>query len=73
MALSGDDIGTIISSLTAAGVVGYDLSQGAPVSATIAPGGATLTQAGPAATQTTTFFWVIGIGLLLVLAWFLLK
>lgn len=71
--VSTDNTAALVGALTSAGVIGYDLSQGQTVSATLGPGGASLVQAGPASTQTTIFLVVLGLGLLLLLGYFFIK
>lgn len=69
---SPSDTAAVIGALGTLGIESYQLSQGQNVSTSLI-GGVPVIQSGAAATQSTVFLVVLGIGLLAVVAWFFLR
>jgi hypothetical protein len=61
--MNSSSIASIISGLTSASVVGYDISAGTPVSTTLGPGGAAITTTGAISQNTLVLFGIIAVAL----------
>jgi hypothetical protein len=69
---SANSLAGIVGAVGTLGIESYQLSQGDNVSTSLV-GGVPVIQSGAASTQTTLLFVVIGLGLVLVLAYFFLR
>lgn len=72
---TSSDTGTAsaITALGTLGILGYQLSQGQQVSATLGPGGAAVLQSGAAVTQTNIVLIVVGLVAVAFVAYLLLR
>lgn len=61
--MNSSDIGSIISGLTSASVIGYDIAGGQPVSTTLGPGGASVTTTGPISQNVLVLFGIIAVAI----------
>lgn len=68
--MNSSDIGSIISGLTSASVIGYDISNGTAVSATLGSGGVSAVTTGGISQTTLVFVGIIAVA---IVAFLLLK
>lgn len=69
--MNDSSLADTLTALGTLGIAGYEISQGAPASTTIGPGGIAFTQTGSIVSQTSLFL-VLGVLAAGLLAWYVL-